>query len=226
MKLCFQVFIVLSSADEAGTSRACEGAWGGSALMVSRVRVSGRRSRSKLTCRSNSLVAVMFESFGGQSEVDHSSHCIHVRCPVVSIHRRSAPEQTRKTVLVCAHAQDFPLLSPPGTTQDKVLSRLNCLATLAKVRFRCLDIVQVSIQWGHARTKLRENTRLSLAEVVVHAPSVTSRPGSVDSAYGFPDSRRHLLSRSPQAFLCPLNHTSGQPGSICTAFPAHTLSRR
>ena len=29
LKLCFQVFIVLSSADEAGTSRAYEGAWGG-----------------------------------------------------------------------------------------------------------------------------------------------------------------------------------------------------
>jgi len=46
LELCFQVFIVLSSADEAGTSRACEGAWGGSASMASRVRVSGRRSRS------------------------------------------------------------------------------------------------------------------------------------------------------------------------------------
>ena len=64
LKLCFQVFIVLSSADEAGTSRAYEGAWGGSALLVSRIRVSGRRLRSKLSFHSNSYVAVIFESSG------------------------------------------------------------------------------------------------------------------------------------------------------------------
>ena len=49
LKLCFQVFIVLSSADEAGTCRVYEGTWGGAALRVSRVRVSGRRSRSRLS---------------------------------------------------------------------------------------------------------------------------------------------------------------------------------
>ena len=65
----------------------------------------------------------------------------------------------------------------------------------------------------YSRAELRENARLSLAEVVVHASSVISRPGSVDSAYGFPNARRHLISRSSQAFLCPLNHTSGQSGS-------------
>ena len=32
LKLCFQVFIVLSSADEAGTCRVHEGAWGGAAF--------------------------------------------------------------------------------------------------------------------------------------------------------------------------------------------------
>ena len=90
-----------------------------------------------------------------------------------------------------------------------MLPQLDCLATLAKVLFRCLDIVKVPIVWGHARTKRRENICLSIAEVVVRAPSVISRPGSVDSAYGSPDSRRHLLSRSPQTFLYPLNHTSG-----------------
>jgi hypothetical protein len=41
LKLCFQVFIVLSSADEAGACRVYEGAWGGAEFMVSRVRVSG-----------------------------------------------------------------------------------------------------------------------------------------------------------------------------------------
>ncbi|KAM0714633.1 hypothetical protein Q7P37_009929 [Cladosporium fusiforme] len=94
------------------------------------------------------------------------------------------------------------------------LNNLNIQTTLAKVQFHCLDVVQIPIQRGHARAELRENARLSLAELVVHASSVTSRPGSVDSAYGFPDSRRHLLSRSPQAFLCPLNHTPGQPGPV------------
>jgi hypothetical protein len=43
LKLCFQVFIVLSPADEAGTCRVYEDAWGGAAVVVSRVRVSGRR---------------------------------------------------------------------------------------------------------------------------------------------------------------------------------------
>jgi hypothetical protein len=65
LKLCFQVFIVLSSADEAGTCRVYEGAWGGAASGLSRVRVSGRRSRSRLSCHSNSLVAVIFESSRG-----------------------------------------------------------------------------------------------------------------------------------------------------------------
>lgn len=51
LKLCSQVFIVLSSADEAGTCRMYEGAWGVLALVVSRVRVYGRRSRSKLIYR-------------------------------------------------------------------------------------------------------------------------------------------------------------------------------
>lgn len=43
----------------------------GRRLRVSRVKVSGRRSRSR-------LAVVMFESFGGQSEVDHSSHCLRI----------------------------------------------------------------------------------------------------------------------------------------------------
>lgn len=76
----------------------------------------------------------------------------------------------------------FPLLSPPGTVEDKMCSRLDCFAALAKVRCHCLDVVQISVERSHAGTKLCENTRLSLAEVVVHAPSVISRPGSVDSA--------------------------------------------
>ena len=41
LKLCFQVFIVLSSADEAGICRMYEGAWGGA--RVSRVRVADCR---------------------------------------------------------------------------------------------------------------------------------------------------------------------------------------
>ena len=40
LKMCFQVFIVLSSADEAGACRVHEGAWGGVVFVVSRVRVS------------------------------------------------------------------------------------------------------------------------------------------------------------------------------------------
>lgn len=95
-----------------------------------------------------------------------------------------------------------------------MFSRLGCFAALAKVRFHCPDVVQIPIQWCRSRAELRENARLSLAEVVVHASSVISRPGSVDSAYHFPKSRRYLLSRSPQAFLCPLNHTSGQSEPI------------
>ena len=119
LKLCFQVFIVLSSADEAGTCRVYRGVWGIAALSVSRVQVSGRRSRTGLSCHSDSLVTVMFEWFGGQSEVNHSSHGIHVWCPVVSIHRRFASEQTRETVLVCVHAQDSPLLTEPGCSTSK-----------------------------------------------------------------------------------------------------------
>ena len=69
LKLCFQVFIVLSSADEAGTCRVYEGVGrcGVAALRVrtSGVRLSCRRPRSELSCHSDSLVAVMFESFGG-----------------------------------------------------------------------------------------------------------------------------------------------------------------
>jgi hypothetical protein len=214
LKLCFQVFIVLSPADEAGTCRVYEGAWGGVALWVSRIRVSGRRLRPNLSRHSNSLVAVMFESFGSQSEVDYSSHCIHVRCPVVVIRGRFASEQTRKIVFASVNAQDFPLLTPPSTAKDKMVSRLDCLTTFAKVRLRCFDVVQISVQWGHACAELRENARLSLAEVVVYAPSVVAGPGSVDSAYGSPNGRRHLLIRLPQAFLSPLNRTSGQPGSV------------
>ena len=51
LKLCFQVFIVLSSADEAGTCRVYEGVWGVAALRVSRVQVFGRCSRSRLSYR-------------------------------------------------------------------------------------------------------------------------------------------------------------------------------
>jgi hypothetical protein len=51
LKLCFQVFIVLSPAEEAGTCRVYEGAWGGVALLVSRVQVSGQRLRPELTYR-------------------------------------------------------------------------------------------------------------------------------------------------------------------------------
>jgi hypothetical protein len=51
LKLCFQVFIVLSPANEAETCLVYEGAWGDVALWVSRVRVSGRRLRPKLTYR-------------------------------------------------------------------------------------------------------------------------------------------------------------------------------
>jgi hypothetical protein len=67
LKLCFQVFIVLSPADEAGACRVYEGVerCGVAALRVSRVRLSCRRPRSELSCHSDSLVVVMFESFGG-----------------------------------------------------------------------------------------------------------------------------------------------------------------
>jgi hypothetical protein len=51
LKLCFQVFIVLSPANEVGTCRVYEGAWGDVALWVSRVQVSDRRLRPKLTYR-------------------------------------------------------------------------------------------------------------------------------------------------------------------------------
>ena len=156
----------------------------------------------------------MFESFGGQSEVNHSSHGIYVWCPVISVNRGFTSEQTREIVLVCVHTQDFPLPSPPGTVKDKMFSRLDCFAALAKVRFHCFDVVQVPVQRCYACAELRENARLSLAKVVIHASSVLSRPGSIDSAYGCPNSRRYLLSPSSQAFLCPLNHTSGQPWSI------------
>ena len=157
----------------------------------------------------------MFESFGGQSEVDHSSHRNQIRCPVVGIRRGFASEQTREIVLVCVHAQDFPTLTPPDTVQDKMFSRLNCFATFAKVRLHRFDVVQVPIRWCHACAELREDARLSLGEVVVHASSVLSRPCSVDSAQGCSDSRGYLLGRSPQAFLCPLNHAPGQSWPTC-----------
>ena len=49
LKLCFQVFIVLCSADEAGTYRIYESAWGGVALRVSRVLFVDRRPRSDVS---------------------------------------------------------------------------------------------------------------------------------------------------------------------------------
>lgn len=53
------MFIVLSSADEAGTCRVYGAVWGIAALSVSRVQVSGRSSRTGLSCHSHSLVTVI-----------------------------------------------------------------------------------------------------------------------------------------------------------------------
>jgi hypothetical protein len=98
--------------------------------------------------------------------------------------------------------------------EDEMLSRLDCLATPTHICFHCFDVVQVPVQWCHACTQLRENTRLSLAEAVVHAPSVTAGPRSVDFAHDFPDHRWQLRGRLHQALLSTLNHSLGQSGSI------------
>jgi len=83
----------------------------------------------RLSRHSSSLVAVAFESFGGQSEMDHCSHCIHVWTPVVVIRERLASEQTRKIVSACPCAHNLPLFTPLSTTKDKMFSRLDCFAT-------------------------------------------------------------------------------------------------
>ena len=183
LKLCFQVFIVLSSADEAGTSRACEGAWGSSASIVSRVRVSGRRSRSKLTCHSNSLVAVMFKSFGGQCEGNHSytasmsgAHSLVsiVDLPPSKREKLSSSVYTPKIFRCSLHL-----------AQRKTKCSLDSIASPHSQRFdsTALMLCRHPFSGGcYSRAELRENARLSLGEVVVHASSVTSRPGSVDSA--------------------------------------------
>lgn len=131
----------------------------------------------------------------------HSSHCIHVRCPVVDICRDTTSEQTREFLIACPYAQNLPLFAPPDTMKDEMFSRLDCLAAFTEIRFRCLDVVQVPIQWCHPCAELREDTRLSFAELVVHAPRVVARPRSVDSAHCFPECRRHLRSRLRQALL-------------------------
>ena len=111
------------------------------------------------------------------------------------------PPSRQDVVLACLHAKDLPLLAVRSTMKDEMLPRLDCLATLAKIRFNCFDVVQVPIQWCHPCAELREDPRLSFAELVVHAPSVVARPRSVDSAHCFPECRRHLRSRLRQALL-------------------------
>jgi hypothetical protein len=123
----------------------------------------------------------MFESFGSQSEMDDSSHCIHVWAPVVVICGRFASEQTRRIVFAYVNAQDFPLLISPSIAKDKMVSGFDCLTIFVNGRLRCFDVVQISVQSGHIYAELRESTRLSLTEVVVYALSVVTRLGSVDS---------------------------------------------
>jgi hypothetical protein len=110
--------------------------------------------------------------------------------------------------------QDLPLLAPSSTMEDEKLSRLDCLATPTHIWLHCFDVAQAPVQWCHACTQLRENTRLSLAEAVAHAPSVAAGPRNVDFAHDFPDHRWQLRVRLNQAMLSTLNHSLGQSGSV------------
>jgi hypothetical protein len=98
-----------------------------------------------LSRHSSSLVAVAFESFSSQSEMDHCSHCIHFWTPVDVIRKRFASEQTRKIVSACLCAYNLPLFTLLSTTKDKMFSRLDCFATLVHIHFYCFDVVQVPV---------------------------------------------------------------------------------
>ena len=155
----------------------------------------------QLPRRSPLRVGVSFESFGSQGKMYHGSHCIHVRCPVVIICGGLSSKQARQVFLACPNAQDLPLFAPPDTMKDEVLPRFDRFTAIAEVRFHCFDVVQVTVQWCHPCAELCEDTRLSFAELVVHASSVAARPPSVDSAHCTSNRRRHLRSRLRQELL-------------------------
>ena len=138
---------------------------------------------SQLPRRSPLRVGVSFKPFGSQGEVYHGSHCVHVRCLVVIICGGLSSKQARQVFLVRPHAQDLPLFAPPDKVKDEVLSRFDRFTAVAEIRFHCIDVVQVPVQWCHPYAELREDAGLSFAELVVHAPSVAARPPSVDSAH-------------------------------------------
>jgi len=120
LKLCFQVFIVLFPADEAGACRVHEGAWVGCGIddsigWCSPILAYGPSRRSL------SFAGVVLEPLCRWGEIDHSSHCIHVRFPVIGIRSGLASEQTRKFVFAFPHAQDLSLLTPPDAVNDEVL---------------------------------------------------------------------------------------------------------
>lgn len=98
--------------------------------------------------------------------------------------------------------------------KDEMLSRLDCFTASAEICFHCFDVMQVPVQWRHPCAELRENTRLSFAELVVHAPSVAARPPSVDPAHCVSDRCRHLHHRLHQGLLRFQNDPLGQSGSV------------
>jgi hypothetical protein len=79
--------------------------------------------------------------------------------------------------------------------------------------------MQIPVQWCYACAELCKDDRLSLAKVVIHALSVFARLGGVDSTHVFPERRRYLRSRLPQAFLGILHHSSAH-FNLILCFPS------
>ena len=170
-------------------------------LMVSRLRVFRVVAGSLLRRRLPLRAGISFESFGSQGEMYHGSHCVHIRCPVVVICGGLSSQQARQVFLARPCAQDLPLFAPPDIMKDEVLSRFDRFTAFAEIRFHCFDVVQVPVQWCHPCAELREDARMSFAELVVHAPSVAARPPSIDSAHCVSDLCRRLRSRSRKDLL-------------------------
>jgi hypothetical protein len=121
LKLCFQVFIVLSPADEVGAAfaRGCVG-W------MRRCKIYGERAADIDATDFMLLFAIAFcyraQSLSRQGEIDDSSHRILVWFPVVDIRGGLSSEQPTEIGFVCQVAQDLPLFLPPSALKDEVLS--------------------------------------------------------------------------------------------------------
>lgn len=211
MKLCFQVLIVLSSADEAGTCRVYEGVCGDAALMVSRVRVSRRclttayrvtRIRSLLS-RSNRLVARVKWITARTASMSGLQS---------SLSGGDLPPSRRDRLSPLVHAPRVFRCSL-HLAQRKTKCSLGSTASPHSHRFVSTALMLCGYPFSGVMP-VRSWARM-LACLLLRS-SYKRRvwlPGQAASIL-LPNGRRHLLSRLPQTFLGPLNNTSGQPGSV------------